>query len=279
MCCWSGSLRLRSRAGLLGCGHDQIVAALSHAFADGGALRGLPPCTQHGAAQELGRPATPTSRGVQHALWALGGEVSIPSVLSAPRWGFHEVAFGGGEITLGRPLGSYVMEHVLFKVSFPAEFHAQTAVEAAIELSPQVRSRLDEIDQVTIWTQRAGKQIIDKTGPLHNPADRDHCLQYMTAIGLIYGELTADHYLDEMAADPRIDELRDKMLVVEEPGYTADYLDPELRSIANAVQVEFSDGTSDVTSRGGFPRSGIPAAGPRRCRSCETSWHPRWRPN
>jgi len=145
---------------------------------------------------------------------------------------------------MGRPLGSYVMENVLFKISFPAEFHAQTAVECAVQLHEQGKQRLDQIDKVIITTQESAIRIIDKSGPLHNPADRDHCIQYMTAVGLIFGALTADHYEDKIARDPRIDTLRDKMTCVEDPRYTKEYLDADKRSIANAVQVFFKDGSS-----------------------------------
>jgi 2-methylcitrate dehydratase len=169
--------------------------------------------------------------------------MGYPAALSTPTWGFSDALFRGQPIQLARPLGCYVMEHVLFKISFPAEFHAQTAVEAAIALHPQVRDRLAEIARVEIETHESALRIIHKTGPLHNPADRDHCLEYMTAIALIFGTLTADHYEDECAADPRIDVLRAKMVVREEPRYSRDYLDPEKRSIANAVQVFFTDGT------------------------------------
>jgi 2-methylcitrate dehydratase len=173
----------------------------------------------------------------------LKGEMGYPQAISAPEWGVEDVIFGGKEITLARELNSYVMENVLFKISYPAEFHAQTALEAAIHLHPEVAGRIDEIEEVTITTHESAKRIIDKTGPLYNPADRDHCIQYITAVGLIYGELTADHYEDEVASDPRIDRLRDKMKVVEKPEYSQDYLDPDKRSIANAVQVVFTDGS------------------------------------
>jgi len=227
---------------LLGGTTDQVAAALSHAFADGGALRTYRHAPNTGPRKSWAA-GDATSRAVRHAMWAVGGEISIPSVLTAAGWGFQDVLFGGTPIELPRPLGSYVMENVLFKVSFPAEFHAQTAVEAAFELHPQVRDRIDEVESVTIWTQEAGKRIIDKTGPLTNYADRDHCIQYMTAIGLIFGELTADSYTDAVAADPRIDALRDRTTVIEEPAYSADYLDPDKRAITNAVQVTFTDGT------------------------------------
>lgn len=172
----------------------------------------------------------------------LGGEPGYPNALSASTWGFQDVLFRSKAITLGRPLGCYVMENVLFKVSFPAEFHAQTAVEAAIQLHPQVRHRLDEIERILIETQEPAVRIISKTGSLYNYADRDHCLQYMVAVGLLHGNLTADHYRDEAAADPRIDVLRAKMEVKENPDYSADYLDPEKRSIANSIQITFNGG-------------------------------------
>src|SRR5690606_24894292 len=166
------------------------------------------------------------------------------SALSAPVWGFEDALMRGARIRLARPLGSYVMENVLFKIAYPAEFHAQTAVEAAIELHPEVAGRIDDIEAITIETQEAACRIIDKTGPLANPADRDHCLQYMVAVALIHGELTAAHYEDEVAADPRIDALRARMTVVENETFTKEYFDPEKRAIGNAVQVRFTDGTA-----------------------------------
>jgi 2-methylcitrate dehydratase len=175
---------------------------------------------------------------------ALAGEMGYPTALSAPRWGFEDVLFGGKPVVLGRPFGTYVMENVLFKVSFPAEFHAQTAVEAAFALHGEVGDRLDEVERVEISTQEPAVRIIDKKGPLHNPADRDHCLQYMVAVPLIFGGLAADHYEDETAKDPRIDALREKTVVREDPGYTEAYYDPARRAIPNAVQVYFRDGTS-----------------------------------
>ena len=169
--------------------------------------------------------------------------------------------FSGQRLAVPRPFGSYVMENVLFKVSFPAEFHAQTAVEAAVRLHPQVAGRLDEIERIVIETQESGVRIIDKTGPLANPADRDHCMQYMVAVPLIHGTLTAEHYEDEAAADPRIDALRQTMQVVENRRYSVDYLDPEKRSIANAVQVFFRDGTQHRAGRGRIPARPPPPAG------------------
>jgi len=169
--------------------------------------------------------------------------VGYPSALSAKTWGFYDVAFKGKEFQFERPFGSYVMENVLFKISFPAEFHAQTAVEAAMQLHAQVKGRIDDIERIEIETQEAGVRIIDKTGPLANYADRDHCIQYMVAVPLIFGRLTADDYNDDIAADPRIDALRDKMAVKENPQFTKDYFDAEKRYIGNSVQVFFKDGT------------------------------------
>jgi 2-methylcitrate dehydratase len=167
--------------------------------------------------------------------------MGCPSALSAEIWGFQDVLFRGREVTLGRPLGTFVMENVLFKISYPAEFHAQTAIEAAVQLHSKVSDRLDDVERIEIETQEAGLRIIDKTGPLANPADRDHCLQYMVAVALLKGNLTAADYEDEAAADPRIDALREKMQVRENERFSRDYLDPDKRSIANAVRVGFRD--------------------------------------
>jgi len=228
---------------MLGGGKDKIIAALSNAWTDGGALRLYRHAPNTGPRKSWAA-GDATSRGVRLALMAMQGEMGYPSVLTAKQWGYYDVLFGGKPFSLGRPLGSYVMENVLFKISFPAEFHAQTAVECAIQLHARVKHRLNDIANVTITTQESAIRIIDKSGPLNNPADRDHCIQYMTAIGLIFGALTADHYEEATAKDPRIDALREKMICVEDPQYTKDYLDPEKRSIANAVQVFFKDGSS-----------------------------------
>ena len=227
---------------LLGGTREQIITALSHAWVDGSALRTYRHAPNTGSRKSWAA-GDATSRAVRLALIALTGEMGYPSVLTAKTWGFQDVSFRGNPVKLARPLGSYVMEHILFKISFPAEFHAQTAVECAMQLHPLVRDRLDPIERVEITTHESAIRIIDKSGPLHNPADRDHCLQYMTAIGLIFGALTAEHYEDDVARDPRIDALRAKMTVLENKDYTADYLDPQKRSIANAVQVFFRDGT------------------------------------
>jgi 2-methylcitrate dehydratase len=230
-------------AAMLGGGRDEIVNALSNAWIDGGALRTYRHAPNTGPRKSWAA-GDATSRGVWLALHSLRGDMGYPSALSAQRWGFQDVLFRGQEITLARPLASYVMENILFKVSYPAEFHAQTAVEAGVRLHPVVRDRLESVERIEVETQEAGVRIIDKTGPLSNPADRDHCLQYMLAVALLKGGLTAEDYEDEAAANPRIDELREKMQVVENQRFSRDYLDPEKRSIANAVRVFFRDGTA-----------------------------------
>ncbi len=227
---------------LLGGTREQIINAVSNAFADGGALRVYRHAPNTGSRKSWAA-GDATARAVQHALMSIKNEMGYPSVLSAKTWGFSDVLFGSQPIKLARPFGCYVMEHVLFKISFPAEFHAQTAVEAAVKLHPQIKNRLDEIERVELTTHESAIRIIDKKGALNNPADRDHCLQYMIAIGLIFGELTADHYEDKTAHDPRIDSLRAKMIVVEDKRYSREYLEADKRSIANAVQIFFSDGT------------------------------------
>ncbi len=229
-------------AAMLGGTTEQIIAALSNAWTDGGALRLYRHAPNTGPRKSWAA-GDATSRGVRLALMAIRGEMAYPSALSAKGWGFYDVLFDGIPFKLSRPLESYVMENVLFKISFPAEFHAQTAVECAFQLHDQVKNRPEQIDKVVITTQESAIRIIDKSGPLYNPADRDHCIQYMTAAGLIFGELTADHYEDAVARDPRIDALRAKMTCVEDVQYSKDYLDPEKRSIANAVQVFFKDGS------------------------------------
>lgn len=227
---------------LMGGSEEQTRNALSNAWIDGGALRTYRHAPNTGSRKSWAA-GDATSRAVRLALIALQGEMGYQTALTAPKWGFQDVLFGGQPIRLARPLGSYVMENVLFKISFPAEFHAQTAVEAAIQLHPQVAKRLDQIDRVEIETQEPGVRIIDKKGPLKNPADRDHCLQYMAAIGLIHGELTADHYEDRAAADARIDRLRSTMVVRENTSFTQAYYDPERRAIPNSIQVHFKDGS------------------------------------
>lgn len=228
---------------LLGGTREQIINAVSNAWLDGGALRTYRHAPNTGSRKSWAA-GDATQRAVRHALFALKNEMGYPAALTAPQWGFCDVVRKGAPLEVEQDLGSYVMENVLFKIAFPAEFHAQTAVECAFTLHAQIKDRLDDIARVDIRTHESAIRIIDKKGPLHNPADRDHCLQYMTAIGLLFGALNADHYEDDIAADPRIDALRDKMVVTEEPAYSRDYLDPEKRSIANAVSVTFSDGTS-----------------------------------
>ena len=227
---------------LLGGTQAETIDALSQAFVDGGTLRTYRHAPNTGSRKSWAA-GDATSRAVRLALLSLKGELGYPTCLTAREWGFYDVLFKGKEFKFQRPYGSYVMENVLFKISFPAEFHAQTAVECALQLHAQVRDRLDQIEKVTIRTHESAIRIIDKQGPLHNPADRDHCIQYMTAIGLIFGNLTAADYEDSVASDPRIDVLREKMACVEDKQFSADYLSPGKRSIANAVQVFFKGGS------------------------------------
>ena len=226
---------------MLGGGKDEIVNAVSHSWIDNGALRTYRHAPNTGPRKSWAA-GDACRRAVTHALNAVKGCVGYPSALSAKTWGFYDVAFKGKPFEFERPFGSYVMENVLFKVSYPAEFHAQTAVECAMRLHPDVAGKLDQIDRIVIETQEAGARIIDKTGPLANYADRDHCIQYMVAVPLIHGRLTAGDYEDAVAADPRIDALREKMVCVEDKGFSRDYHDPDKRSIANAITVEFKDG-------------------------------------
>ena len=226
----------------LGATRDQIANAVSNAWIDGGALRTYRHAPNVGSRKSWAA-GDATSRAVWHALLALRGEMGYPSALSAKTWGFYDVLFRGQSFSLPQPFGCYVMENVLFKVSYPAEFHAQTAAEAAIALHAQVAPRLDQVTRIVIETQQAAIRIIDKTGPLANPADRDHCLQYMVAVPLIFGRLTAADYEQQVASDPRIDALRDKMQVRENLQFTRDYYDPSKRFIGNAVQVFFRDGS------------------------------------
>ncbi len=228
---------------LLGGGKDEIVNVLSQVWVDGQSLRTYRHAPNTGPRKSWAA-GDATSRGVRLALMTMQGEPGYPSALTAKGWGFYDVSYRGERFRLQRPFGTYVMENILFKVAFPAEFHAQTAVECALKLHDTVKNRLSDIDKIILTTQQSAVRIISKTGPLYNPADRDHCLQYMVAIGLIHGALSADHYSDEVAADPRIDMLRERMEVVEDARYSRDYLDPEKRSIANAVQVFFKDGSS-----------------------------------
>jgi 2-methylcitrate dehydratase len=237
---------------LLGGNREQVLNALSNAWIDGGALRTYRHAPNTGSRKSWAA-GDATSRAVRLALVAMSGEMGYPSALSAPTWGFYDTLFKGREFRFQRPYGSYVMENVLFKISYPAEFHAQTAVEAAMTLHPSVRDRIDDIEKIVIETQEAGCRIIDKTGPLANPADRDHCIQYMVAVPLVFGRLSAADYEDAVASDPRIDRLREKMFVKENPKFTKDYFDPAKRYIGNAVQVLFSDGSKTKRIAVDFP--------------------------
>ena len=228
---------------LLGGGKEEIISAVSNSWLDGGSLRAYRHAPTAGPRKGWAA-GDACRRAVTHALNAVKGVVGYPSALSAKTWGFYDVLFGGKPFEFDRPFGSYVMENVLFKVSHPAEFHGQTAVECAMQLHPKVAGRFDQIERIEIETQEAALRIIDKTGPLANPADRDHCLQYMVAVPLLFGRLDAEDYSDAVAADPRIDALRARMKVRENPAFTRDYADPEKRTIGNAVEVFFKDGTS-----------------------------------
>ncbi|MEM5370241.1 bifunctional 2-methylcitrate dehydratase/aconitate hydratase [Paraburkholderia azotifigens] len=230
---------------LLGLTRDELINAVSQAFVDGHALRTYRHAPNTGSRKSWAA-GDATSRAVRLALIAKTGEMGYPSVLTAKTWGFYDVLFKGQPFSFQRPYGSYVMENVLFKISFPAEFHAQTAAEAAMTLHEQLRAsgkRIEDIAKITIRTHEAAIRIIDKKGPLNNPADRDHCIQYMIAVPLIFGRLTAADYEDGIARDPRIDALRAKMRCVEDPRFTKDYHDPDKRSIANALTIEFADGS------------------------------------
>jgi 2-methylcitrate dehydratase len=228
-------------AHMVGCSYDEVVNALSQAWVDGQSLRTYRHAPNTGSRKSWAA-GDATARAVRLALISKTGEMGYPSVLSAKTWGFYDVLFKGQAFKFQRPFGSYVMEHVLFKISFPAEFHSQTAVEAAMQLHPVVKNRIEDIKIIRIRTHEAAIRIIDKKGPLDNPADRDHCIQYMVAVPLLFGRLTAADYEDGVAADPRIDLLREKMQCVEDPQFTRDYHDPDKRSIANGLTVEFKDG-------------------------------------
>ncbi|MDH5821795.1 bifunctional 2-methylcitrate dehydratase/aconitate hydratase [Luteimonas sp. RD2P54] len=240
-------VRLASTAvatAMLGGGKDEVITAVSHSWIDNGVLRTYRHAPNAGPRKSWAA-GDACRRAVIHAINAARKKVvGYPSALSAKTWGFYDIAFGGKAFEFERPFGSYVMENVLFKISYPAEFHAQTAVECAMRLHEQVKDRIAAIDRIVIETQEAGVRIIDKTGPLANYADRDHCIQYMVAVPLIFGRLTAADYNDEVAADPRIDALRERMEVRENPQFTQDYFDPDKRYIGNSVQVFFTDGSS-----------------------------------
>jgi len=228
---------------MFGGDEEAIWTAVSHSWIDNGVLRTYRHAPNTGPRKSWAA-GDACRRAVTHALNAVKGVVGYPSALSVPTWGFYDIAFDGRPFEFERPFGSYVMENILFKISYPAEFHAQTAVECAMRLHAEVKDRLDDIERVELQTQQAGVRIIDKTGPLANYADRDHCLQYMVAVPLVFGRLTADDYTDAVAADPRIDALRRKMVVSENPQFTRDYFDPAKRYIGNSVQVFFNDGSS-----------------------------------
>jgi 2-methylcitrate dehydratase len=227
---------------LLGGTREQIVNALSQAWVDGAALRTYRHAPNTGSRKSWAA-GDATSRGTRLAWLTLQGEQGYPSALTAKKWGFYDVMMQGKPLVINRTFGSYVMENVLFKISYPAEFHAQTAVEAAVRLHPAITNRWDDIEKIVLTTHESAIRIISKSGPLHNPADRDHCLQYMVAIGLLEGNLTADHYENDYAKNPRIDALRNKMLVEENKQFSIDYLDPDKRSIANSIQIFFKDGS------------------------------------
>ena len=234
---------------MLGATYEQIIDAVSNAWLDGQSLRTYRHAPNTGSRKSWAA-GDATSRAVRLALMVMKGEMGYPSALSAKTWGFYDVLFKGKPFEFTQAYSSYVMENVLFKISFPAEFHAQTAVECALALHPNnidlidTLEKIDGIDRIEITTHESAIRIIDKTGPLNNPADRDHCIQYMTAIGLLKGNLTAQDYEDEMANDPRVDALREKMTCIEKPEYSKDYLDPDKRSIANAIQIFYKDGSS-----------------------------------
>lgn len=237
---------------MLGGSRDQVIDALSQAFVDGQSLRTYRHAPNAGSRKSWAA-GDATSRAVRLALITMSGEMGYPGVLSAPNWGFYDVLFGGNRFAVNQPFASYVMENVLFKISYPAEFHAQTAVECALKLHAEVKDRLDEIDKIVLTTHESAIRIISKVGPLNNPADRDHCLQYMVAVPLIFGRLVAEDYEDDVAADPRIDALRARMLVEEDKGYSRDYLESDKRSIANAIQIFFKDGSHTARVHVAYP--------------------------
>ena len=250
---------------LMGADREQMLSAVSHAWVDGQALRTYRHAPNAGSRKSWAA-GDATSRAVRLTDIALRGEMGIPGALSAPQWGFYDVLFSKTnkdqaikpeekrQFSFQRGYGSYVMENILFKIRFPAEFHAQTACEAAVLLYPEVKDRLDDIEKIVVTTHESAIRIISKEGPLANPADRDHCLQYMIAVPLIMGDLSADHYEDSFhAKNSMIDTLRNKMEIVESADYTRDYLDPEKRSIANAIQVFFCDGTKTDVAEVEYP--------------------------
>jgi 2-methylcitrate dehydratase len=237
---------------MLGGSDEDIVKVLSQAFVDGQSLRTYRHAPNTGSRKSWAA-GDATSRAVRLAWLVKQGEMGYPSALTAKTWGFYDVTFRNKPLSLPREFDAYVMENILFKISFPAEFHAQTAVECAIELHDQIKNRFDQIEKIVLTTQESAVRIISKTGPLYNYADRDHCLQYMVAAGLIFGDLKSEYYEDQFANDPRIDALREKMHVQEDPQFSKDYMDPEKRSIANAIQIFFKDGTSTAKVQIEYP--------------------------
>ena len=228
---------------LLGGSIDQIKDAVSQAWLDGQSLRTYRHAPNAGSRKSWAA-GDATSRGVRLAMITMSGEMGYPGALSAPVWGFEDVLFKGDSLSLPQPFETYVMENILFKISFPAEFHAQTAVEAAVSLHSEIKDRINEIESIEITTHESAIRIISKVGELNNPADRDHCLQYMVAIGLLKGNLVAEDYEDDVAKDPRVDELREKMVINEDKRYSKEYLEADKRSIANRIKVHFKDGTA-----------------------------------
>ena len=238
---------------MLGGNRDQIIAALSQAWVDGSSLRTYRHAPNAGSRKSWAA-GDATSRAVRLAMMTMAGEMGMPSVLSASEWGFYDVSFKGREFSFSKSYGSYVMENILFKISYPAEFHAQTAVECALLLYPQIKEKLNEIEKIEITTHESALRIIDKTGTLDNPADRDHCMQYMLAVTMIKGDLVAEFYEDTFhKKNPLIDELRNKMVLKEDKRYSKDYLADDKRSIANALQVFFKDGSQTVKVEVEYP--------------------------
>ena len=228
---------------LFGLSREKTIDALSQAFVDGQSLRTYRHAPNAGPRKSWAA-GDATSRAMQLVLLTMKGQIGYPSALTAPTWGFQDVLFKGNQIRLPQGFNSYVMENVLFKISFPAEFHAQTAVEAAVKLHTEIKDRLEEIKEIRITTHESAIRIISKEGQLNNPADRDHCIQYMTAIGLLKGDLVAEDYEDNVASDPQIDQLREKMTIIEDERYTREYLEADKRSIANSLEILYTDGTS-----------------------------------
>jgi 2-methylcitrate dehydratase len=228
---------------LFGLSREKTIDALSQAFVDGQSLRTYRHAPNAGPRKSWAA-GDATSRAMQLVLLTMKGQIGYPSALTAPTWGFQDVLFKGNQISLPQEFDSYVMENVLFKISFPAEFHAQTAVEAAVKLHTEIKDRVEEIKEIRITTHESAIRIISKEGQLNNPADRDHCIQYMTAIGLLKGDLVAEDYEDDVASDPKIDQLREKMTIIEDERYTREYLEADKRSIANSIEILYTDGTS-----------------------------------